>query len=79
MNEIVNKFLLAGDKFMLEMHLIQPELGPFTRNKQKIPKFMQTGDTNYIYKNELYKACSQHDMAYGDFEDLKKKHNQIKS
>ena len=72
MNEIVNKFFLAGDKCMLEMHLIQPELGPFTRNKQRIPKFMQIGDTNYIYKNELYKACSQHDMAYGDFEDLKK-------
>ena len=72
MNEIVDKFLQAGDKFMLEMHLIQPELEPFTRNKQRIPKFMQAGDTNYIYKNELYKACFQHDMAYGDFEDLKK-------
>ena len=75
MNQIVNKFLLAGDKFMPEMHLRQPGFtyiacGPFTRNKQRIQKFMQTGDTNYIYKNELDKACFQHDMAYGDFKDL---------
>ena len=54
MNQIVNKFLLAGDKFILEMHLKQPGFtysvcGPFTKNKQRIKKFMQTGDTNYIY------------------------------
>ena len=49
MNEIVNKFLLAGDKFMPEMHLKQP-----------------------FYKNELDKSCFQHDMAYGDFKDLKR-------
>ena len=47
MNEIVNKFLLAGDKFMTEMHLKQPGFtysacGLFTRNKQRIQKFMQT-------------------------------------
>ena len=53
MNEIVNKFLFAGDKFMAEMHLKQPGFtysacGPFTRNKQRIQKSMQTGDTNYI-------------------------------
>ena len=70
MNEIVNMFLLAGDKFMTGMHLRQPEFtdsacGPFTRNKQRIQKFMQTGDTNCIYKNELDKTCFQHDMAYG--------------
>ena len=46
--------------------------GPFTRNKQRIQKFIQTGDTNYIYKNELDKACFQHDMAYGDFKVLKR-------
>ena len=78
MNEIVNKFLLAGNKFMPEMRLKQPGFvysacGPFTRNKQRIQKFMQTGDTNYIYKNELDKACFQHDMAYGDFTDLKRR------
>ena len=75
MNEIVHKFLLAGDKFMPEMHLKQPGLtysacGPFTKNKERIQKFNETGDTNYIYKNELDKACFQHDMAYGDFKDL---------
>ena len=75
MNEIVNKFLLAGDKFIPEMHLRQPGFtysacGPFTKNKERIQKFKETGDTSYIYKNELDKACFQHDMAYGDFKDL---------
>ena len=70
MNEIINNFLLAGDEFMPEMHLKQPELtysacGPFTRNKERIEKFMKTRNTDFIYKNELYKACFQHDMAYG--------------
>ena len=78
MNEIVNKFLLAGDKFMPEMHLRQPQLvysacGPFTKNKERIQKFKETGDTSYIYKNKLGKACFQHDMAYGDFKDLAKR------
>ena len=78
MNENVNRFLLAGDKFMPEMHLKQPGFtysacGPFTINKERIPKFRETGDTNYIYKNELDKACFQHDMAYGDFKDLKRR------
>ena len=78
MNNIVNKFLLAGDKFMLEMHLIQPGFtysacGSFTKNKQRTQKFMQTGITSYIYKNELDKACFQHDMAYGKYKDLEKR------
>ena len=78
MNEIVNKFLLAGDKFMPEMHLKQPGFtystcGPFTKNKERIQKFKGTGDTSYIYKNELDKDCFQHDMAYGDFKDLKRR------
>ena len=82
-NEIVNNFLLAGDKFMAEMHLKQPAFtyiacGPFTKNQERIPKFKETGDTNYIYKNELDKACFQHDMAYGDFKDLKKRQLVIK-
>ena len=77
-NEIVNKFLLTGDKFMPEMHLKQPRFtysacGPFTKNKEKIQKFKETGDTSYIYKNELDKACFQHDMAYGDFKDIKRR------
>ena len=78
MNEIVNKFLLAGDKFMPEMHLKQPRFTysacrPFIKNKEKIQKFKETGDTNYIYKNKLDKACFQHDMAYGNFKDLKRR------
>ena len=80
MNEIVNNFLLVGDKFMPEMHLKQPgctygACGPFTKNKVRIEKFMQTGDTNFIYKNELDKACFQHDMAYGKTKDLIKKNS----
>ena len=78
MNEIVNKFLLAGDKCMPEMHLKQPGFtysacGPFTKNKEWIQKFKETGDTSYIYKNELDKACFHYDMAYGDFKDLKRR------
>ena len=78
MNEIVNKFLIAGDKFMPEMHLRQPKFvysacGPFTKNKERIKKFKKTGDTRYIYKNELDKACFQHDMAEGVLKDLAKR------
>ena len=77
-NEIVNKFLLADDKFMPEMHLKQPGFsysacGQFTKNKERIKKFKERGDTDYTYKNELDKTCFQHDMAYGDFKDLKRK------
>ena len=77
MNDIINNFLLAGDKFMPETHLRQPGFtysacGPFTKNKKRIQKFKQTGDSTYIYKNELDKACFQHDMAYGGFKDLRK-------
>ena len=78
MNEIVNKFLLAGDKCMTEMHLKQPGFtysacSPFTKNKKRIETFMQTGDTNFIYKNELDQECFQHDMVYGKTKDLVKR------
>ena len=43
------------------------------KKKERIQKFNETGDTSYIYKNELDKACFQHDMAYGDFKDLPKR------
>ena len=74
MNEIVNKFLLVGDKFMPEMHLKQPGFtysacGPFTENKERIKKFMQTGNTDFTYKNELDKACFQQDMTYRKSKD----------
>ena len=75
MNNVINKFLLAGDKFVPEMHLRQPQFvysacGPFTRHKERIKKFKQTGDARYIYRNELDKACFQHDSAYADHKDL---------
>ena len=62
MNEIANTFSLAGDTFMPEMHLKQPGFtysacGPFTKNKERIQKSKKTGNTNYIYKNELDKVC----------------------
>ena len=78
MNDIINKLLLFGDKFMPEMHLRQPGFtysacGPFTKNKERIKKFEQTGDSRYVYRNEFDKACFQHDMAYGCFKGLKRR------
>ena len=68
MNQIINKFLLAGDKFM--PGFTYSACVPFTRNKQIIQKFMQTGDTSYMYKNELDKACFQQDIVYEKYKDL---------
>ena len=75
MNEIVNKVLLVGDKFMTEKHLKQRGFtyrpcGPFTKNIERIEKFMQAGNTDFKYRNELDKACFQHDMAYGKSKEL---------
>ena len=69
---------MAGDKFIPEMHLKQPGLtysacGPFTRNKERIAKFMQTENTDFIYRNELDEACFQNNMAYGKSKDLAKR------
>ena len=63
---------------MPEMHSKQPGFtyracGPFTKNKERIEKFMQTGNTSFIYKNELDKACFQHHIAYGKSKDLVKR------
>ena len=78
MNEIVNKFLLAGDKFIPELHLKQrgfsySACGPFTGNKERIEKFMQKGNTDFIYRNVLDKSCFQHNMAFGKSKDLAKR------
>ena len=78
MNAIVNKLLLAGDKFMPEMHLRQPGFTysaccPFTKDKERISKIKETLDSRYIYQNELDVVCFQHDMAYGDFKDLNRR------
>ena len=78
MNAIINKFLLTGDKYMPEMHVNQPGFtysacGPFTKHKERITKFMNTGDTRFIYRNDLDNACFQHDSAYSDSKDLVKR------
>ena len=78
MNNLINKFLLAGDKFMPEIHLRQPQFtysacGLFTRHEERIQKFKETGDTNYVFKNELDKACFVHDAAYSESKDLTKR------
>ena len=75
MNDVINKFLLAGDTFLSELHLKQPGFtysacGPFIKNKERIKKLMQTGSTEFIYKNELDKACFQHDIAHVKAKDL---------
>ena len=66
----MNKFLFVGNKFMPEMNLKQSEFtyaicGPFPKSKETIEKFMQTGNTDFISKNDLDKACFQHDVVYG--------------
>ena len=63
---------------MPEVHLREPQFvysacRLCTKTKERIQKFKETGDTSYIYKNELDKACFEHDMAYGDFKDLAKR------
>ena len=75
MNNVINKFLSAGNTFMPEMYLRQPRFvyracGPFTRHKERIKEFKRTGDTRYIYGNELDKPRFQHDSAYADHKDL---------
>ena len=77
-SNVINKLLLAGDKFMPETHLRQPQFtysacGPVTKNEEKIQKFKEVGDTNYTYMNELDKACFTHDAAYSDSKDLTKR------
>ena len=83
MNKIINKFLLIRDKFMPELHLKQPgftysacEL--FTKHREKIQKFRETGNLKHLYRNELDKACFAHDAAYSDSKDLAKRTFQIK-
>ena len=75
MNNVINKFLLAGDKFMPEMHLRQPQFvysacGTFTRHKERIKEFKRTGDMRLLYRNELDKACFKHDAAYAKYKDV---------
>ena len=76
MNEIVTKFLLAGDTFISEAYLRKPEFtysacGPFTKSKKGMYIFKETGDSRYIHQKIL--TCFQHDMAHEGFKDLPKK------
>ena len=78
MNEIVKRFLLAGDKCMPDMHLRKPRFTqspcePCTKNKGRIQKFKEIRDSRYTYQNKLHKVCFGHDMAYENFKDLTRK------
>ena len=77
MNKIINKFLLTGNKFMVELHLNQPEFtysacGPFTKHRERIQKFRKTGNLKHLYRNELDKACFAHHAAFSYSKDLAK-------
>ena len=78
-NSIINKFLLAGDKLMPELHLVDPIVkeysawGPFTKHTERIQDILNTGKLNFIYKNDLDKTCFQHDMAYNKYKDLERR------
>ena len=83
MNEIVNMFLLVGNKFMPELHLKQNGFtysagGPFTKNKERIEKFMQTGNTDFIYKNSLIKLVFSMIWLRANQKTQQKEHNQTK-
>ena len=78
MKETTNQFSLVGDKFMPEIQLRQPGFSfsvcrLFSKNKEPIQKFKETGGSNYIYQNKLDKVCFQHDMVYEDFKYLPKR------
>ena len=75
MNNLPNKFLLLGVKFMSEMHLRQPGVTnsccePFGKNKNRKEKFKEKGDSKYIY---LDKACFHHDIVHRYFRDLQRR------
>ena len=78
MNKIINKFLLSRDKFMPELHLKQSgytysACGTFTKHYERIQKFIETGNSKHLYRNELDKACFAHVAAYSDSKDLAKR------
>ena len=77
MNKIVNKFLLAGDKFMPELQLRQPGVTysacrPFSKHCEKVQKFKETGNLKHIYKNEIDKARFSFDTVYSDSKESAK-------
>ena len=67
MKKIINKFLLTGNKFTLELHLKQlgftySACGPFIKHRERIQKFRETGNFKHLYRNELDKVCFAHDL-----------------
>ena len=61
MNNVINTFLLAGDKFMPEMHLRQPQFtysacGPFTKHKQRIQMFKEKRKVQAAFKDNIWDA-----------------------
>ena len=69
---------MTGDKFMPELHLKQPEFtysacGLFTKHRERIQKFRETGNLKHLCRNELPKAFFAHDSAYSDSKDLAKR------
>ena len=76
-NSIINNFLLAGNKFMPELHLVDPIVkkysacGPFTKHTQRIQDFLNTGKLSYFYKNDIDKACFHHNIIW--HKDLEKR------
>ena len=71
MNKTITKFLLAGEKFMSELHLRQPGFtncicGPFTKHNEKIQTFNEVGNLKYFYWNQFDKACFACDTVYSD-------------
>ena len=78
MTTTINKFLLTGEKFMPELHLKQPGFtysacGPFSKHRERIQKFRETGNLKNLYRNELDQAYFAHDAAYSDSKDLAKR------
>ena len=74
--DIINRFLLIGDKFISEMHLWDSKVekysacGPFTRHQQRINDFIKDGKLSHVLKNKLDAACFQHDSAYNQYKIL---------
>ena len=69
---------MAGDKFLPELHLKQPGFtysacATFTKNRERIQKFRETGNLKHLYRNELEKSCFAYDAAYSESKDLAKK------
>ena len=77
--DVINRFLLIGEKFMPEIHLWNRKLGKYsacvlsTKHGKRIYQFMKDERLGGIYKNELDRACFQHDSAYNKYKDLKRR------